>query len=729
RVRLRPQAPGRRGRPGARRHHHPLQVRRVQGQPASTLRLGRQQERRVREPPPGGDRGVGLGRFLRRRDRSLEVEASAAAKEAAHARSEELRDVRNHQEGNSHPSGALPRRRLRPGPAAEARRVGCRRAGPREGDRLRRLPAHVQRLRRVGVGRLRRQHHPPRGRVVDDVRGRHGVHVQAPRRRDLPRRQQAHGLRRRLLPRAHARHRPGLLVPVRRLGHVGRGARRHHRRLHPVAALRAVPGQPGAPAHRQRGRRARQPAAGRLRRPRRLRPGVPLHQRRRVRRVHGRRPQPAGADRHAPVRRLLPRLRRERARRGAPALLARGRDRARADEPPRARHHQPVAAHGGARGPGPRGLPHLHRRRHVGLLHHPQRPPTDAAHVRRAIALAFDYDALISILAVTPDLSLGQKVAGPLPNGFPGADPSLPLPERDVAAARAELAQSSYGPSELTMDIAWVAEVPMEGKVALLFQQNLAEIGIDVNIVRVPWTLLTEQAANADTTPHATTVFVSSPFPDPDAQLYSMYHSEAAGTWLSMSWVNDERVDALLNQGRLETDPQERERIYHELQRRLLDIRPAIFGYDQFAAFAHQPNVVVPTLEDHSRSVGGVMGGNWLFRLIEVRDGTRDARSAGGGLAAAATRPAEGEMTNLLSFIGRRLLASLGVLVGESIVIFVIDRVIPGDPARIALGPMASAAQVEALRRQLYLDRPLPLQYYEFVKRSLRGDLGVSLYT
>src|SRR5690606_4982479 len=86
-------------------------------------------------------------------------------------------------------------------------------------------------------------------------------------------------------------------------------------------------------------------------------------------------------------------------------------------------------------------------------------------------------------------------------------------------------------------------------------------------------------------------------------------------------------------------------------------------------------------------------------------------------------------MTNLLSFIGRRLLASLGVLVGVSIVIFVIARVIPGDPARIALGPMASAAQVEALRRQLYLDRPLPLQYYEFVKRSLRGDLGVSLYT
>lgn len=86
-------------------------------------------------------------------------------------------------------------------------------------------------------------------------------------------------------------------------------------------------------------------------------------------------------------------------------------------------------------------------------------------------------------------------------------------------------------------------------------------------------------------------------------------------------------------------------------------------------------------------------------------------------------------MSNLLSFIGRRLLASIGVLIGVSIVIFVIARVIPGDPARIALGPMANEAQVQNLRQQLYLDQPLPLQYVEFVKRLVQGDLGISLYT
>lgn len=86
-------------------------------------------------------------------------------------------------------------------------------------------------------------------------------------------------------------------------------------------------------------------------------------------------------------------------------------------------------------------------------------------------------------------------------------------------------------------------------------------------------------------------------------------------------------------------------------------------------------------------------------------------------------------MTNFFLYLGRRLLISVSVLFGVSILIFVIARVIPGDPARIALGPLASQEQVESLRQELYLDRPLPLQYLEFVKRLLQGDLGMSLYT
>jgi len=80
-------------------------------------------------------------------------------------------------------------------------------------------------------------------------------------------------------------------------------------------------------------------------------------------------------------------------------------------------------------------------------------------------------------------------------------------------------------------------------------------------------------------------------------------------------------------------------------------------------------------------------------------------------------------------YLLNRLIAALAVLLGVSILIFLIARVIPGDPARIALGPMATEEQVQQLRERLHLNDPLPVQYWEFLKGLSRGDLGISLYT
>jgi peptide/nickel transport system permease protein len=85
-----------------------------------------------------------------------------------------------------------------------------------------------------------------------------------------------------------------------------------------------------------------------------------------------------------------------------------------------------------------------------------------------------------------------------------------------------------------------------------------------------------------------------------------------------------------------------------------------------------------------------------------------------------------GPVTRILA---RRLGISLIVLVGVSMLIFTIARVIPGDPARIALGPNATAEQVQALRDRLHLDEPLVVQYGYFIADLSRGDLGISLYT
>lgn len=81
------------------------------------------------------------------------------------------------------------------------------------------------------------------------------------------------------------------------------------------------------------------------------------------------------------------------------------------------------------------------------------------------------------------------------------------------------------------------------------------------------------------------------------------------------------------------------------------------------------------------------------------------------------------------AFLVRRLLWSLLVLFGLSVVIFLIARVVPGDPARMALGPTASADQVADLQEKLGLNDPLWQQYAAFVGGLAQGDLGRSLLT
>lgn len=78
-------------------------------------------------------------------------------------------------------------------------------------------------------------------------------------------------------------------------------------------------------------------------------------------------------------------------------------------------------------------------------------------------------------------------------------------------------------------------------------------------------------------------------------------------------------------------------------------------------------------------------------------------------------------------YIVRRLLLAVLVLIGVSIVTFVIARLVPSDPAQVWVGPRAKREQVEAARVKLGLDRPLHEQYFRYVGQVLRGDFGISV--
>jgi len=82
-----------------------------------------------------------------------------------------------------------------------------------------------------------------------------------------------------------------------------------------------------------------------------------------------------------------------------------------------------------------------------------------------------------------------------------------------------------------------------------------------------------------------------------------------------------------------------------------------------------------------------------------------------------------------LEFILRRLLSSLFVLIGVSIMTFFIARVVPSNAAELYIGPKARPADIARVTKQLGLDKPLPVQYAVYVNELLHGDLGQSLGT
>ncbi|MCK9512665.1 MAG: ABC transporter permease [Pigmentiphaga sp.] len=82
----------------------------------------------------------------------------------------------------------------------------------------------------------------------------------------------------------------------------------------------------------------------------------------------------------------------------------------------------------------------------------------------------------------------------------------------------------------------------------------------------------------------------------------------------------------------------------------------------------------------------------------------------------------------MLTFLLRRTLATVPVLVIVALIVFLMTRLAPGDPAAIMVGDSASLAQIEQVRAQLGLDQPLPLQFVQWSGQVLQGELGKSLF-
>jgi peptide/nickel transport system substrate-binding protein len=215
-------------------------------------------------------------------------------------------------------------------------------------------------------------------------------------------------------------------------------------------------------------------------------------------------------------------------------------------------------------------------------------PPTDDLHVRRAMALAFDYNT------VRKQILPGAPVGGPLSTIFKDAyNSSLPMPKQNLAAARAELARSRYaGKTNIPLTLGYVSTAPFEAQIALLFNNIMSQLGFKVTLNPQPWNRITQLATKVNQTPNVTEVFYSVIYPSPDSMFFVQYDSKSNGTWASMEWLHDRTVDALIAQSRVTLDAAKRNAIYKQIQARLVQLQTDVFVLSQVWRQAVRKNVV-----------------------------------------------------------------------------------------------------------------------------------------
>ncbi|NOZ32944.1 MAG: ABC transporter substrate-binding protein [Alphaproteobacteria bacterium] len=203
--------------------------------------------------------------------------------------------------------------------------------------------------------------------------------------------------------------------------------------------------------------------------------------------------------------------------------------------------------------------------------------PTDDVHIRKAVALATDYDTIRS--ALLP----GEPLAGPMPDVFSDAYlGTLSEPVFDMEAARGHVEASTYsGDTPIPVEIMYVAGLAFEEEIALLMKSNLDQIGFDTILKPEPWNRMTELASKAETTPAVNMVFFGATYPSPDSFFFTQYHSRAQGTWASMEWVLDDEIDAWIDEARGTGDVAAQNEIYKKIQQKLVDNQSDVYVLTQ----------------------------------------------------------------------------------------------------------------------------------------------------
>jgi peptide/nickel transport system substrate-binding protein len=198
--------------------------------------------------------------------------------------------------------------------------------------------------------------------------------------------------------------------------------------------------------------------------------------------------------------------------------------------------------------------------------------PTADLNVRKAIAHAMDYDALIAIHNGAATL-----MTSPFPEQIPGYIPVPGMPRRNLDLARQFLSRSAYPNGGFELEYVHVQGLEDPRRIGLALLNSLQALNIRVNIVAQPWPTMVARGSRAETAPDMVSVYVTPVSTDPDV-IAGKYHTRAHGNFWGMHHLTDRQIDQWVDAARVETDEARRNALYADIQRRVVEVQPEIFG-------------------------------------------------------------------------------------------------------------------------------------------------------
>jgi ABC-type transport system substrate-binding protein len=210
--------------------------------------------------------------------------------------------------------------------------------------------------------------------------------------------------------------------------------------------------------------------------------------------------------------------------------------------------------------------------------------PLDDPKARQAIAYAIDRQAI----SEAAFFGYGTPLYGPptIPGSWYYNEDLAKHFSHDPEKAKKLLAEAGY-PKGFDLELLTYHGLPIYTVTAQIVQANLKEAGINVNIKLSEWAALVEKKNKGQYDFLIYGVTIKSPDPD----VYAYYFGSASTYWAKPISFSDEKIESLLKEGRSNTDTNERKKIYHDLEKRVLELTPWVFVNWRAKAQAYKEKV------------------------------------------------------------------------------------------------------------------------------------------